>query len=121
MQNTKKNMKGYSKYKNIKTADGFDSKKERKRYLELELLQKAGVITCLAKQVSFEIIETFICKRGITEKKAKYIADFVYYDNEKKSLVIEDVKSPFTRKLSTYVIKRKLVKQKYPDYLFFEV
>jgi len=110
-----------SKYKNIKTADGFDSKKERKRYLELELMQKTGVITCLAKQASFELVETFKDKQNNTERGIKYIADFVYYDNERKSLVIEDVKSPFTRKLPAYVIKRKLVKQKYPDYLFIEV
>ena len=110
-----------SKYKNIKTADGFDSKKERKRYLELEMLQKAGVIRCLAKQVSFELLPTFKDKQGITERGIKYIADFVYYDNEKKSFVIEDVKSPFTRKLSTYVIKRKFVKKIYPDYLFLEI
>ena len=110
-----------NKYKNIKTADGFDSKKERKRYLELETLQKAGVIKCLVKQVPIELLPTFKDKQGITERGIKYIADFVYYDNEKKSFVIEDVKSPFTRKLSTYVIKRKLVKKFYPDYLFLEV
>lgn len=110
-----------NKYKNVKTKDGFDSKKERKRFLELELLQKAGVITSLNKQVSFELIEKFTDKRGIKEREAKYIADFVYYDNEKKSMVIEDVKSPITRKLSVYILKRKLVKQRYPEYLFFEV
>ena len=110
-----------SKYKNIKTADGFDSKKERKRYLELEMLQKAGVIRCLAKQAPFELLPTFKDKQGITERGIKYIADFVYYDNEKKSLVIEDVKSPFTRRLPAYVIKRKLVKKIYPDYLFLEI
>ena len=110
-----------NKYKNVKTKDGFDSKKERKRFLELELLQKAGIITSLNKQVSFELIDKFTDKRGIKEREAKYIADFVYYDREKKSFVIEDVKSPITRKLSVYVLKRKLVKQRYPDYLFFEV
>lgn len=110
-----------SKYKNIKTTDGFDSKKERKRYLELEMMQKAGVIKCLAKQAPFELLPTFKDKQGNTERGIKYIADFVYYDNEKKSFVIEDVKSVFTRKLSTYVIKRKLVKKFYPDYLFLEV
>ena len=110
-----------SKYKNVKTKDGFDSGKEKKRYFELELMQKAGVITSLNKQVCFQLLDTFKDKRGITERGAKYIADFVYYDREKKSLVIEDVKSPITRKLSVYVLKRKLVKQRYPDYLFFEV
>ena len=110
-----------SKYKNVKTKDGFDSGKEKKRYFELELMQKAGVITSLNKQVSFDLIDKFTDKRGINEREAKYIADFVYYDREKKSLVIEDVKSPITRKLSVYVLKRKLVKQRYPDYLFYEV
>lgn len=110
-----------SKYKNVKTKDGFDSGKEKKRYFELELMQKAGVITSLNKQVSFSLVDKFTDKRGIKEREAKYIADFVYYDREKKSLVIEDVKSPITRKLSVYILKRKLVKQKYPDYLFYEV
>lgn len=110
-----------SKYKNIKTKDGFDSNKERKRFFELQLMQKAGVITSLNKQVCFQLLDTFKDKKGITERGVKYIADFVYYDNEKKSFVIEDVKSPITRKLSVYVLKRKLVKQKYPDYLFYEV
>lgn len=110
-----------SKYKNIKTKDGFDSNKERKRFFELELMQKAGVITSLNKQVCFQLLDTFKDKRGITERGVKYIADFVYYDNEKKSFVIEDVKSPITRKLSVYVLKRKLVKQKYSAYLFIEV
>lgn len=110
-----------SKYKNIKTLDGFDSRKERKRYLELELMQKAGVITSLNKQVCFQLLDTFKDKRGITERGVKYIADFVYYDREKKSLIIEDVKSPYTRKLPAYVIKRKLVKKIYSSYLFIEV
>lgn len=110
-----------NKYKNIKTKDGFDSNKERKRFFELELMQKAGVITSLNKQVCFQLLDTFKDKRGITERGVKYIADFVYYDNEKKSFVIEDVKSPITRKLSVYVLKRKLVKQKYSAYLFIEV
>lgn len=110
-----------NKYYNQKTSDGFDSKKEKQRYLQLELMQKAGVIRCLAKQAPFLLVETFKDKQGNTERAIKYIADFVYYDNEKKSFVIEDVKSPITRKLSVYVLKRKLVKQKYPDYLFYEV
>lgn len=110
-----------SKYKNIKTVDGFDSKKERKRFFELEEMQKDGIIKSLKKQVSFRLIDTFKDKRGITERGVKYIADFVYYDNEKKSFVLEDVKSPYTRKLPAYVIKRKLVKKIYPSYLFIEV
>jgi len=110
-----------NKYYNQKTLDGFDSKKEKKRYLQLELMQKAGVIRCLAKQATFVLIKTFKDKQGNTERGIKYIADFVYYDNEKKSFVIEDVKSPITRKLPAYIIKRKLVKQMHPDHLFLEI
>lgn len=109
-----------NKYFNRKTG-GFDSKKEAKRYGELLILEKAGVITSLNKQVPFVILESFKDKSGNTERGIKYLADFVYYDREKKSLVIEDVKSPITKKLPSYVIKRKLVKKYYPDYLFLEV
>jgi hypothetical protein len=114
-------MKSYSKYKNIKTADGFDSKKEAKRFKELELMQRAGVIRNLTKQSPFNLLPSFKDKQGITERGIKYVADFVYFDIEKGSLVIEDVKSPFTKKLPAYIIKRKLVKFTYPEYLFLEV
>ena len=110
-----------NKYKNVKTKDGFDSGKERKRFLELELLQKAGVIRNLTKQSPFNLLPSFKDKQGITERGIKYIADFVYFDIEKNSFVIEDVKSPITRILPAYIIKRKLVKFTYPEYLFFEV
>lgn len=108
------------KYFNKKTK-GFDSRKEAKRYTELLILEKAGVITSLNKQVPFILLETFKDKAGNTERGIKYLADFVYYDREKKTLVIEDVKSPITKKLPSYVIKRKLVKKSYPDYLFIEI
>jgi hypothetical protein len=107
-----------SKYKNIK-VNGYDSKKEAKRASELKILEKAGVITSLNEQVSFVLLESFK-KDGVTERGIKYYADFVYYDKEKKRLVIEDVKSAITKKNKDYIIKRKLVKFFYPDYLFIE-
>jgi hypothetical protein len=109
-----------NKYRSKKT-NGFDSKKEAKRYGELLILEKAGVITSLDKQVPLVLLKSFKDKAGNSERGIKYIADFVYYDKEKKSCVIEDVKSPITKKLPSYVIKRKLVKKFYPDYLFLEV
>jgi hypothetical protein len=87
------------KYFNKKTK-GYDSKKEAKR--------------------AFELLASFKDSVGNTEKGIKYIADFVYYDNKRKNLVIEDVKSAITKKLSTYIIKRKLVKVRYPEYIFIE-
>jgi hypothetical protein len=116
-------MKYQSKYYNVKTrtSDGlvFDSQKEARRWEELLLLQKAGKISDLQRQVTFELLpnqyETFerYSKRGLrledgtrlVERKVDYIADFVYRD-EKGGLIVEDVKG---MKLPEYKIKRKLM------------
>ena len=44
----------------------------------------------------------------VIESAVKYIADFVYTDAGGKT-VVEDVKSPATRKKESYVLKRKLM------------
>ena len=88
-----------SKYKNVKQElDGhvFDSKKELHRYIELRALQAEGKITCLNLQVPFQLS---VCK---------YIADFTYR-NESGELIVEDVKSSATRRLSTYRMKNKMM------------
>ena len=68
----------------------FDSKKEALRYEELKLLQRAGAITDLQRQVKFEIIPK--CKKldGTMSRARNYIADFVYRD--RGMMVVEDVK-----------------------------
>lgn len=73
----------------------FDSEKESRRYTDLKMLQNAKKITALQMQVPFMLVG------------CKYVADFVYFDFEKKEFVVEDVKSVATRKLSTYRIKNK--------------
>jgi len=106
-----------SKYSNKKTEiDGvvFDSFKEGNRYKELILLQRAGEIEDLKIQVPFELIPK---QKG--ERAVKYIADFVYYDNKKQQMIVEDVKSIAT-KTKDYIIKRKLMKQIYPQFEFIE-
>lgn len=83
-----------SKYKAIKTVvDGieFDSRKEARRYQELKLLERAGVIKDLALQPNFLVQESFE-KNGKKYKPINYIADFCYWDCEKKQYVVEDVK-----------------------------
>ena len=56
------------------------------------MLQKGGLISDLQLQVRFEI-----CPKKYANKRARYyVADFVYTENGQK--VIEDVKSPITRK-----------------------
>lgn len=107
-----------SKYNNRKVRrDGltFDSKKEHKRYNELLLLEQAGEIKNLRRQVKFLLIPTqrepkIIGPRGgvkngkLLERECAYIADFVYTENGK--IVVEDTKGLRTK---DYIIKRKLM------------
>ena len=97
-----------SKYYNKKarTADGeiHDSLKEARRWSELLLLERAGVISNLRRQVKYVLIpkqeETFArygkdgkrLKDGTRtlEKECSYIADFVY--TKDGETVVEDVK-----------------------------
>lgn len=109
-----------SKYGAKKTViDGitFDSKKEARRYNELRMMEKAGSISNLQRQVKFMLIPNqrepdTIGKRGGTikgkliEREVAYIADFVYYDNELGHEVVEDTKGFRTPE---YIIKRKLM------------
>lgn len=95
-----------SKYRNCWVEiDGFkfQSKKEGSRYLELKMLQHAGLITGLELQKKYLLIEA-----TETEKKCEYWADFFFIDADGNE-VVEDVKSPATRRLSTYILKRKLM------------
>ena len=84
--------------------------KERKRGAELELLQRAGIISDLQKQVKYDLIpahyEIVNGKRKCIERACTYKADFVYYDIENKQLVVEDSKGVRTK---DYVIRRKLM------------
>jgi hypothetical protein len=107
-----------SKYNAKKTVlDGitFDSIREARRYRELSLLQRAGKISNLRRQVPFILIPEQrepdavgarggIIKGKLIERKVEYIADFVYND-ENGDEVIEDAKGVRT---PDYVIKRKL-------------
>ena len=76
----------YNKHKNIRTTvDGytFASKAEARRYSELKLMGKEGVISRLRVHPSYEIVFNYnhICN---------YIADFSYIENSKA--IVEDVK-----------------------------
>lgn len=115
------------KYGNKKiTVDGiqFDSKKEATRFQQLRLLERAGKISGLQRQVKYILIpaqrefcnEIYTrgekkgrCKPGkLLEKECSYIADFVYYENGKP--VVEDTKGFRTE---VYKIKRKLMLERY--------
>lgn len=94
----------------------FDSKKEAHRYCELKLLLRAGKISNLELQKPFELIPTqrepsTMTKTGkeklgrVIEQSVKYIADFVYTD-ENGQTVVEDTKGVKTK---DYIIKRKML------------
>ena len=94
------------KYNNCRSY-GFDSKKELKRFAELQALEKSGEITDLRRQVKFELIPAQKDKDGRSiERGCNYIADFVY--NRNGEMIVEDVKSKATM-TSVYVLKRKLM------------
>jgi len=93
-----------NKYRNIRVEmDGikFQSKREAKRYGELKMLQKAGLITNLTLQKKFDLIVQDV-------KIGAYISDFAYLENG--HLVIEDAKG---LKLPVYNLKKRLMKAIY--------
>ena len=97
------------KYGNRKTTvDGitFDSAKEAQRWQELKLLERAGQIFELQRQVPFVLIPKQERNGKVIERPVVYKADFVYTENGEE--VVEDVKSPAT-KTKEYIIKRKLL------------
>lgn len=96
---------GTSKY-HAKRVGGHASKKEHNRANQLKLMQRAGVISGLQEQVSYEVIPAQRDNAGkLLEHACRYIADFVYY-NENGELVVEDTKG---FKTPEYKIKRKLM------------
>lgn len=97
-----------SKYGNRKTVvlgETFDSAREAKRYLELVLLQKQGIISDLKRQVSYKLLPAVKKSDGSTERGVRYIADFTYYD-EHGNLVVEDAKGFRT---DVYKLKKKMM------------
>ena len=96
-----------NKYNNKKvTIDNitFDSKKEARRYQELKLMEKTGLISNLVLQPKFELLEQFTYKNKVY-RKIEYIADFGYIRCLDDILVIEDVKGV---KTDVFKIKEKL-------------
>lgn len=105
------------------TVDGvtFDSAKEYRRFCELRLLERAGEIAGLRRQVKYILIpaQRACCneiytkgkKKGcfkpgkLLEQECSYIADFVYTDKDGRQ-VVEDTKG---FKTPEYIIKRKML------------
>ena len=96
-----------AKYHNRKvTRDGetFDSVKEYRRFCELRLLERAGAVTDIRRQVKFEMIPAQRIDGKVVERACGYVADFVYMENGQQ--VVEDTKGMRTQE---YRLKRKLM------------
>jgi len=98
-----------SKYRIRKVARGgtvFDSKAESERYLELSLMEKAGVIEALHYHgIRFHL--------GVSDKgKAiTYIPDFTYIEDGR--LIAEEVKGVRVR---DWPVRAALFKDKFPEW-----
>lgn len=94
----------YGNRKVIRDGITFDSTKEARRWSELLLLERAGAIQNLRRQVKYELIPSQRIAGKVVERACTYIADFVYSENGVE--VVEDTKG---FKTPEYVIKRKLM------------
>lgn len=114
---------GRNKYHNRKievNGQIFDSRKESRRWQELVLLEHAGEISNLQRQVKFTLIPAQYEGTGevytkgkqkgkpkpgkLLEREVSYYADFVYFEGDQ--LVVEDTKGIKTK---DYIIKRKMM------------
>lgn len=102
-----------SKYHAVKTTvDGitFDSKAEARRYSELRLMERAGLIEGLQRQVPIELLPKVKFHDATRATPAlRYVPDFTYYEWQagKKMKVFEDVKGMLT---PAFKIKRHALK-----------
>lgn len=100
-----------NKHGNVKTERKgvkFDSKHEAERYEQLLLLLDAKIITDLKLQETFTVQNAYTTPAGERIRAITYKADFTYI-NAAGQKIVEDAKSPHTRTLPTYRIKKKLM------------
>lgn len=97
-----------SKYGNERvTWNGqkFDSRREMERYSHLLMLERAGHIQQLERQVVF-ILAPAVVIDGRKRPALKYVADFTYVEQGATVKTVEDVKGKITE---GYRIKRHLM------------
>ena len=96
-------MSAVRKYRNVPTEiDGirFDSKREARRWGELQLMAKAGLIRDLDRQVNFPL-----AVNGVPI--CSYRADFTYWEGRSNHQTVEDSKGVVTKDCA---LKLKLMK-----------
>ena len=92
----------------------FDSKREANRWFELRMLERAGKIEKLKRQVKYLLIPSQYRDGKCIEREAVYYADFVYIDSQTGELVVEDVKGyRGGGAYAVFTLKRKMMLQTY--------
>lgn len=87
-------------------AEKYRSKREAKRHQELLLLQRAGHITDLQREVPYVLAPGVkILGEGRARPAMRYLADFQYKDRS-GALVVEDAKGQAT---DVYRLKKHLM------------
>ena len=100
-----------SKYRNRKTVvDGitFDSKGEYAKWQELQLMEKAGLITNLQRQVTFVLAPSVVLD-GRKRPEMRFTADFQFLDSDGQ-LVVADFKNPTTANETAFKMRRHLMR-----------
>jgi hypothetical protein len=99
--------KGPTKYRNrpFRDAQGvyWHSRKEYGHWLVLRAAEAAGLIRGLRRQVRYRLTVNGV-------EVGSYVADFTFFDAETDRVVVQDTKSPATRKLPLYRLKRELMR-----------
>lgn len=106
----KNGRKGKNKYGATKVSKGsetFDSKREFERWSDLVMLEKAGHISDLKRQVAFVLHGAGnVPLVGDNNHQLKYYADATYTDDSGE-FIIEDVKSKGSKATRTGVYQLK--------------
>lgn len=88
-------------------AERYRSQRERDRHQALLLLQKAGRIAGLVREVQFELAPGVLIQGEKRKRPAlRYVADFVYSDVQLGRVVVEDAKGMQT---PVYRLKKHLM------------
>ena len=85
----------------------FDSRAEADRYTVLRVMEKTGKIYGLECHPRWEIIPKQEVQGHRNFQAAHYTADFKYYKDGQ--MIVEDVKSTYTREAEDYKLRRKLM------------
>jgi len=94
----------------------FDSRREAARYQELQLLVLAGEIEALEVHPGFALMVPDLTTEGppfVFHTIGWYHADFQYRNVHTGNVIVEDVKSPATRKIESYRLRKRMVERTY--------